>query len=159
MVDQKQLGDANDSSCQHREDAVLYQGRLLSIPSCSGSPCQPAHPHGARHPRHSVKQRGSHLSPVCFPLLSPEKAHVHRQNAAVAVTAGLGFSPTAPSCTGAALVEKLQPLNPPSSGGFGFKKYMYMCTHAHRSVIAMHIHDALCVRGINLHRQIALRLC
>lgn len=87
-------GDANDSFSHHQEDAVLHQGWLFSIPSCSGSPCQPAHPHGARHPQHSVKQRGSHLLPICFPLLSPEKAHVHRQNAARAVTAGLCFSPT-----------------------------------------------------------------
>lgn len=57
----------------------------------------------------------------------------------------------------AALVEKLQPLHPPLR--FGFKTGTYACTHANRNVIYRQIRGALCVKGINSRRQIALRLC
>lgn len=115
--------------------------------------------------QHDVKQRGSHLSPVCFLLPSPEgeactRAGCSHGGDSWAVQRRRLFSPTTWSCTGQHWWKNCSPVTlPPLRGGFGFKKYMYACTHAHRNVIYTHIHGALCVRGINLHRQIALRLC
>lgn len=47
--------------------------------------------------QHRVKQRGSHLSPVCFLLRPQRDKRVRGRDAAMAVTAGLcngaGFSP------------------------------------------------------------------
>lgn len=112
-----------------------------------------------------VKQRRSHLSPVCFLLLSPEGEACMRVGCSHgsdswAVQWRRLLSPTTWSCTGQHWWKNCSPLTvPPLSGWFGFEKDTYGCTHAHRNVIYTHIRGALCVRGINLRRQIALRLC
>lgn len=133
------------------EDVFLCigTGGRSASPAARGSLSQPAHP-GQR----------AHICRLFVCPLSQEGEARRGQDAAMVVTAGLwngAGSSRNVELHRAALVENLQPLNPPLR--FGFKTGTYACTHANRNVIYRQICGALCVRGINSRRQIALRLC
>lgn len=117
------LGETNDRSCRrHGRCASARQRRAADqhpLLLRAGFPSKhiPAAP--GTFP-HRVKQRGSHLSPVCFLLLSPEgeactQACTQPWRWQLGCVTAQAFLPHNMELRWAALVEKPQPLNPPST--------------------------------------------